>query len=81
MAICPSTKLLIALDITLGFPNKQNSRVSFVRRGIDPKTGEQVIQLEYRVLVNKDVAPINKPKKMDDQQSMSLLRSLMDKNQ
>ncbi len=46
-------QLLLMLDKTVGFPNKQSSRVKKYNQGFDPKTGEYVFWLEYRIKVNE----------------------------
>lgn len=49
-------QLLAVLDKTIGFPNKQSSRVKKLKQGFDPKTGEYVFWLEYRIKVNEGEA-------------------------
>lgn len=46
-------QLLAVLDKTLGFPNKQSSRVKKLNQGYDHKSGEFVFWLEYRIRVNE----------------------------
>ena len=46
-------QLLADLDKTLGFPNKQSSRVKKLKQGYDHETGEHVFWLEYRIKVNE----------------------------
>lgn len=52
------TKLLIALDLALGFQNKITSNVQKKWQGFDNVTQEHVVQLEYRVKVK----PVEIPK-------------------
>ena len=54
-------QLLAVLDKTLGFPNKQSSRVKKINQGFDPKTGEYVFWLEYRIKVNEGEAGKEQP--------------------
>jgi hypothetical protein len=56
-------KLLLALDATVGFPNKVNSTVKKVSQGFDQKTGEYVITLQYRVRVNPGQTQPQPPKR------------------
>ena len=46
-------QLLAILDKTVGFPNKQSSRVKKLNQGYDKKTGEHVFWIEYRIRVNE----------------------------
>lgn len=63
-------QLLAVLDRTVGFPNKQSSRVKKLNQGFDHRTGEYVFWLEYRIKVNEGgtekgqllVKPQNTPK-------------------
>lgn len=56
-------RLLVALDDTLGFPNKLSSTVRKRRQGFDEKTGEHVFWLEYRVKVSPAVREAEKPRR------------------
>jgi len=53
--------LLVALDKTIGFPNKIRSSVKKRWQGYDLWKNEHVIMLEYRIKVNPGIHPAAKP--------------------
>ena len=53
--------LLLALDKTIGFPNKIRSSVKKRWQGYDLWKNEHMIMLEYRIKVNPGIHPPAKP--------------------
>ena len=76
-------QLLADLDKTVGFPNKQSSRVKKLKQGFDAKTGEHVIWLEYRIKVNEGEAgkeqPQVKPQQVYKKKLIQDLLGMMEK--
>ena len=70
-------ELLAVLDKTLGFPNKQSSRVKKLKQGFDPKTGEYVFWLEYRIRVNEGEDDKESPQKKPQVYKRRLLQDLL----
>ena len=77
-------RLLIALDQALGFPNKEESRISNKVQGFDQKTNEHVFQLEYRVRVKGGAGPQAQAQpapNLTKDQTDSVLRTLLAMNE
>lgn len=74
----PWNKLLIALDQTIGFPNKKSSKVKKLKQGYDNNTGEHVFWLEYRIKVEPVLEEFDPVEEENKQRRRTYLQELVE---